>query len=55
MEDTGEIRQGPSASTTRTAPLEKNGERVRLTQIEYSIMKYFMDNPGKACPGGHSQ
>ena len=23
-------------------------ERVRLTQIEYSIMKYFMDNPGKA-------
>ena len=26
----------------------KNGERVRLTQIEFSIIKYFMDNPGKA-------
>ena len=24
------------------------GERIKLTQIEYSIMKLFMDNPGRA-------
>ena len=47
-EDTGEIRQGPFKLNTRNRTLEKNDERVRLTQIEYSIMKYFMDNPGKA-------
>ena len=47
-EDTGEIRQGPFRLNTRNRTLEKNGERVRLTQIEYSIIKFFMDNPGKA-------
>ena len=47
-EETGEIKQGPFRLNTRNRTLEKNGERVRLTQIEYSIIKYFMDNPGKA-------
>ena len=47
-EETGEIRQGPFRLNTRNRTLEKNGERVRLTQIEFSIIKYFMDNPGKA-------
>ena len=47
-EDTGEIRQGPFRLNTRNRTLEKNGERVRLTQIEFTIIKYFMDNPGKA-------
>ena len=32
--------------TNRT--LEKNGERVKLTQIEYAIVKLFMENSGKA-------
>ena len=36
------------ATKPRNRTLEKNGERVRLTQIEFSIIKYFMDNPGKA-------
>ena len=27
---------------------DKNGERVKLTQTEFSIMKLFMSNPGKA-------
>ena len=47
-EESGEIHQGPFRLNTRNRTLEKNGERVRLTQIEYSIIKYFMDNPGKA-------
>ena len=33
---------------TRKRTLEKNGQRVKLTQVEYSIMKMFMENPGKA-------
>ena len=48
VEDTGEIKQGPFKLNTRNRTLEKNGQRIRLTQIEYSIMKYFMDNSGKA-------
>ena len=28
--------------------LEKNGQRIKLTQVEYSIMRVFMENPGKA-------
>ncbi len=47
-EEAGELRHGPFRLNTRNRTLEKNGERIRLTQIEYSIMKYFMDNPGKA-------
>ena len=47
-EDTGELRHGPFRLNTRNRTLEKNGERIRLTQIEYAIMKLFMDNPGKA-------
>ena len=44
----GELRQGPFRLNTRNRTFEKNGTRIRLTQIEYSIMKLFMDNPGKA-------
>jgi DNA-binding response OmpR family regulator len=44
----GEIRQDPFLLNTRNRTLEKNGERIKLTQVEYSIMKVFMENPGKA-------
>jgi len=43
-----EIVQGPFRLNTRNRTLEKNGERIKLTQVEYSIMKMFMDNPGRA-------
>lgn len=46
--DTGEIAQPPFLLNTRNRTLEKNGARVKLTQVEYSIMKLFMDNPSKA-------
>lgn len=44
----GELRHGPFRLNTRNRTLEKNGVRIKLTQIEYSVMKLFMDNPGKA-------
>ncbi len=46
--DTGEISQPPFLLNTRNRTLEKNGQRVKLTQVEYSIVKLFMENPGKA-------
>ena len=46
--DTGEINQPPFLLNTRNRTLEKNGQRVKLTQVEYSIIKLFMENPGKA-------
>lgn len=47
-ESAGEIRQEPFLLNTSNRTLEKNGERVKLTQVEYSIIKMFMENPGKA-------
>ena len=44
----GEINQPPFLLNTRNRTLEKNGVRIKLTQVEYSIMRYFMENPGKA-------
>ncbi len=48
QEEAGELRHGPFRLNTRNRTLEKNGERIKLTQIEYSIIKLFMDNPGRA-------
>ena len=46
--DSGEIFQPPFLLNTRNRTLEKNGKRIKLTQVEYSVVKLFMDNPGKA-------
>jgi len=43
-----EISAPPFLLNTRNRTLEKNGQRVKLTQVEYSIVKLFMENPGKA-------
>ncbi len=46
--DAALLQQGPFMLNTRNRTLEKNGVRIKLTQIEYAVMKLFMDNPGKA-------
>ena len=46
--EAGEINQPPFLLNTRNRTLEKNGQRIKLTQVEYAIMKMFMENPGKA-------
>ncbi len=46
--DSGEIKSGPFVLNTRNRTLEKAGQRIKLTQVEYSMMKLFMENPGKA-------
>ena len=42
------LTQGPFVMNTRNHTLEKAGVRIKLTQVEYSIMKLFMQNPGRA-------
>ena len=42
------LTQGVFVMNTRNHTLEKAGSRIRLTQVEYSIMKLFMHNPGRA-------
>ena len=43
-----ELQSGPFVLNTRNRTLEKSGQRLKLTQIEYQLMKLFMENPGKA-------
>ena len=42
------LRQGPFTMNVRNHTLDKAGQRIRLTQVEYNIMKLFMLNPGRA-------
>ncbi len=51
-DQSGCISHGPFRLNTRTRILEKNGERVRLTQIEYALMFLFMTHPGTALSRG---
>ena len=47
---TDEITYPPFRLSIANRTLEKNGQRVKLTQVEYSIIKLFMENTGKALP-----
>ena len=42
------LMQGPFVMNTRNHTLEKAGNRIKLTQVEYAILKLFMQNPGRA-------
>ena len=42
------IRRDPFLLNNQNRTLEKNGQRIKLTQVEYSIMRMFMENPDRA-------
>ena len=44
----GELLSPPFRLNTRNRTLEKNGQLVKLTQVEYGIIKLFIENEGKA-------
>ena len=46
--DEDEISRPPFLLNLRNRTLEKNGQRIKLTPMEYSIIKLFMSNPGKS-------
>ena len=41
------LTQGPFVMNLRNHTLDKSGCHIKLTQVEYAIMKLFMENPGK--------
>ncbi len=47
-EANNELVSGPFVLNPRNRTLEKDGQRLKLTQIEYQLMKLFMENPGRA-------
>jgi DNA-binding response OmpR family regulator len=44
----GVLRSGPFTLSTRNRTLEKNGAKVRLTQVEFNIVRLFLENPERA-------
>ena len=42
------LTQGPFVMNLRNRTLEKEDDKIRLTQVEFAIMKIFMQNPGRA-------
>ena len=46
--DTDEISRPPFLLNTRNRTLEKNGKPIKLTPVEYTIIKLFMSSPGKS-------
>ena len=42
------IISGPFVLNTRAHTLEKSGKPIRLTQVEYAIVKLFMTNAGRS-------
>ena len=43
-----EIVCGPFSLSLKSRTVMKNGERIELTQVEYLIMKLFLENPNRA-------
>lgn len=43
-----QITSGPFVLNTRNRSLSKDGVRLKVTQVEYLLMKLFMENPNKA-------
>ena len=48
QESADEISRPPFLLNIRNRTVEKNGVRIKLTQVEYAIMKMFLENPNKA-------
>ena len=42
------LRSGPFALSARNRTLQKNGAKLKLTQVEFNIIKLFMENPDRA-------
>ncbi len=43
-----EISIPPFLMNTRNRTVEKNGERIKLTQVEFNLLRLFMENPNRA-------
>ncbi|MDR0324497.1 MAG: response regulator transcription factor [Oscillospiraceae bacterium] len=47
-ESSAKLRSGPFTLSARNRTLQKNGVKLKLTQVEFNIIKLFMENPDRA-------
>jgi DNA-binding response OmpR family regulator len=47
-QESAKLRYGPFVMNLKLRTLDKNGKRIKLTQLEYAVMKLFLRNPGQA-------
>ncbi len=45
---TDEISIPPFLMNTRNRTVDKNGQRIKLTQVEFNLLRLFMENPNRA-------
>ncbi len=43
-----ELRSGPFTLNMESRTLDRGDKHIKLTQVEYTIVRLFMENPGKA-------
>lgn len=43
-----ELRDGPFILNTKSRRLEKDGKRIELTQVEFQLIRHFLENTGRA-------
>ncbi len=48
MENSDELKDGPFLLNVKSRRLEKAGKKVEVTQVEFQLMKHFLENTGKA-------
>ncbi len=48
VESSDELKDGPFVLNVKSRKLLKNGERVEVTQVEFQLMKHFLEHTGKA-------
>lgn len=48
MDNSDELQDGPFTLNVKSRKLQKNGERIEVTQVEFQLMKHFLEHTGKA-------
>ena len=48
VENTDELTDGPFTLNVKSRKLMKNGKQIEVTQVEFQLMKNFLENIGKA-------
>jgi DNA-binding response OmpR family regulator len=48
VENSDELQDGPFTLNVKSRKLQKNGQRIEVTQVEFQLMKHFLEHAGKA-------
>ena len=48
IESSDELKDGPFVLNVKSRKLTKNDRRIEVTQVEFQLMKHFLENTGKA-------